>query len=195
MIVDDAFLERWHPIYDKVTKKHDEHDYQCLLKIVRRDVRMSATLQKETLERIYDWKAPRAKPHVKWERYRLYANMFRKALENRVKPDEKVAILDNLPGIGIPVASTILHLVYPEIFPIVDFRTVEVLRDNEHLDQSRGKYYYRDTIEGYQVFRSAVEDIARQCPKWSLRQIDRALFAYHKRTIGRRGEDPSSQAP
>jgi hypothetical protein len=39
--------------------------------------------------------------------------------------NEKIRILDDLHGIGLPVAS--LHFIYPDSYPIIDMRTVETL--------------------------------------------------------------------
>lgn len=88
-----------------------------------------------------------------------------------------------LPGVRMPVASTILHFIYPKRFPIVDYRTVETLQHFDCLNKSRSRYFFRDTIAGYRVFQRVMLNIARQRQKWSLRQIDRALFAYHKEEL------------
>ena len=72
-----------------------------------------------------DWKAPRAKGKVNWDDFESYQRIIKYATE---APDEiKLAILCSLDGVGVPVASTILHFVYPDMFPIVDNRVTEVL--------------------------------------------------------------------
>ncbi len=65
----------------------------------------------------------------------------------------------------------------------MDFRTVETLQHSGRLDKSGSRHFFRDTTVGYDVFRRAMLKIARENPKWSLREIDRALFAYHERTM------------
>jgi len=50
----------------------------------------------------------------------------------------------------------------------------------DKIDKSKSCYYFSDTIRGYGIFRGVVADIAQLYPRWSLRQIDRTLFAYHK---------------
>lgn len=155
--------------------------YQCLVKRARKEVSELSTISRSTFKEIYDWKAARARRHVQWNNFQTYDSALRNAL--RASNDQKVEILVGLPGIGIPVASTILHFVYPKSFPIVDFRTVETLQHCDCLDKSRSRHFFRDTTVGYQVFRRAMLKIARGNPKWSLREIDRALFAYHKRAM------------
>lgn len=174
-IINDDFIREWHPKY----LEHDEEDYRKIMKAVFEEVSRDRTISMQTLEEIVDWKAARAKGYLKLKNFGDYEATIKKMLKIS-KPDQKVALLDDLPGIGIPIASTILHFVNPKIFPIVDFRTVEVLLNSGHLSKSKSLHYYRNTAEGYSVFNDAVAKIAQQHPKWSLRQIDRALFAYHK---------------
>lgn len=63
---------------------------------------------------------------------------------------------------------------YPKRLPIMDKRTVEVLHYAGHLKSKQRNE------TSYAAFRAAIFGIAQQCPRWSLRNIDRALFAYHK---------------
>lgn len=125
---------------------------------------------------ILNWKSPRVKGIVRKDDFNYYAKGIKQAIS--ASESQKIEILDDLYGIGIPVASTILHIIYPKIYPIVDFRTVEVLKKAGYFNKSM--YFYRNTLKGYDIFRAAIKDIANQNPKWNLRQIDRALFAYHK---------------
>jgi hypothetical protein len=91
-------------------------------------------------------------------------------------PDEnKVGILLSLPGVGVPVASTILHFLYPERFPIMDVRTAEVLYFSAKLIKSK----QRDS-NNYDPFRVAIMNIHQKCSGCSLREIDRSLSAFHK---------------
>src|SRR4030042_2938662 len=166
MTIDDAFIEKWHPKYDE----HDEKEYEEIILAVLKDVTGMGTISKLTFERIMNWKAARAKGYVEWKNFDKYKKAFRNALS--AQEEQKVTILDDLPGVGIPIASTILHFVYPKIFPIVDFRTVETLQKGEYLDKTKRKYYFRDTSQGYNCFRHTILNIAQRCPPRSLRKID-----------------------
>jgi hypothetical protein len=174
MEVSDAFIEEWHLKYDE----HDEEDYREITSLVSADVSRYGAISKETFKRIVNWKAARAKGYIEWTNFSKYNKAFREALSMR--DDQTVAVLDDLPGVGIPIASTILNFIYPKEFPIVDFRTVDALKKLGHLDKSKSRYYFRDTVQGYCCFRESILNILKQCPNRSLREIDRALFAYHK---------------
>ncbi len=176
IVVNDAFIKEWHPRYDE--KNHGEDKYKIIMAIVKQELSNKGTLLKKTFKEIYYWKAARAWWRVDSNNFGKYTKKFRSILQT--PEDQKIKALRELPGIGIPVASTILHFMYPEIFPIVDFRTVEVLQYANQLDESRSFYHFRDTLQGYSFFRRTIAHIAKQHPRWSFRQIDRALFAYHK---------------
>jgi hypothetical protein len=98
-------------------------------------------------------------------------------------------LLFELPGIGAPVASTLLQFIYPSLFPIIDRRTVDVLR---HF----GYIQYKSTgIAQYPAFMAAVLAIRDYCPKWTLREIDRAIFAFHKQNVALFGTLSKPNAP
>jgi len=169
-MIDDTFIEKWHSKYDEL--EDDEEQYKKIIDIVSNELSQKGTISKDTFIDILDWKAPRVKGIVRLNEFDTYEKAFRKCF--KAPNDEKLAILDKLYGIGVPVASTILHFMYPQSFPIMDVRTVETLYYAGYIE-SRAKDQKR-----YIPFRATILTIAKNYPKWSLRQIDRALFAYHK---------------
>jgi hypothetical protein len=178
MIVDDAFIGKWSKKY----VEQDDDEYNNILSEISKNVAETGTLSKDTLVRIINWKAARAKGYVNWKNFEKYAKAFSVALS--AQENQKISIMDDLPGVGIPVASTIMHFVYPQKFPIVDFRTAETLKELGYLDKTKSTHHFRDTMSGYESFRQAILGIAENCPERSLREIDRALFVYHKVMFG-----------
>ena len=172
LVIDDAFFREWEPQYDRI--ESDEPEYQRLLSVVSREIASTGTISKETFLDIWRWKgAIRAIRHVLLEQYDdLYAEAFRKAYSE--EPERKLDVLFGLPGILAPSASTLIHLMCPQTMPIIDVRTVEVLFEAGLIkSRSCGLKQYGD-------FCRAINGIKGKFPGWSLRQIDRALFAYHK---------------
>lgn len=170
LTIDDTFIEAWHPRYDEIW--NDEEEYEAIVAKVSNELSQENTISKDTFIRILDWKDCRVKGIVKLDDFSSYEKGVRKCF--KAPNDEKLAVLDELHGIDVPVASTILHFMYPCSFPIMDIRTVQVLHyagyvRSESIDQKR-----------YIPFQSTILNIAKDYPKWSLRQIDRALLAYHK---------------
>jgi hypothetical protein len=180
LLIDDTFIEKWHPRYDLT--ESDEPEYRDLVGRVARDMRSGGTISKETFLAIWNWKgAMRVIRHVSIGEYEArYAIAFRLVVSE--PPARKLAVLlapgVKLPGVGAATGSTILHFIHPQTMPIIDVRTVEVLFKAGAVSTKQ-----RD-LGHYEEFRKAIESIRRQCPSWSLRQIDRALFAYHKSQRG-----------
>ena len=170
-VIDDKFICDWEYQYDNI--EGDEPEYKRLLNRVNSDIEKSGTLTEQTFTDILDWKSSRVKGKIEWDRIGTYFNTIKKCHE--VAGIEKMSLLYKLPGIGAPVASTFLHFIYPFSYPIIDRRTVDVLR-------YIGYIRYKSTdINQYPAFMEAILSIQKACPKWSLREIDRALFAYHKK--------------
>ena len=176
LALDASFINAWEQRYDEI--ESDEDEYRRLLDLVAADFRSVGTLRRESFLQVFRWKgAMRVIRHVRLDSYdSLYAPAFRRALSAPIefKLAELLGDSNKLPGIGAPTGSTLLHFMCPEVVPIIDFRTVEVLHAAGLL-KSRSNQY-----ENYTAFRQAIEKIRAACPRYSLREIDRALFAFHK---------------
>ena len=105
-IIDDNFIKEWSLKFDKDT----EEKYKKIIEMVRKEVSSDGTISKDTFESILHWKASRLKGIVKLDKFDDYAERIKQALQ---APEyRKLSILDDLYGIGVPVASTILHFIY-----------------------------------------------------------------------------------
>jgi hypothetical protein len=182
LIIDCAFIREWHPKYDRI--EDDEADYRPLVDIVAQEMRLKGTISKETFLAIWSWKgAMRVIRHVRIEQYEtVYAAAFRRAASE--PPERRLAAIlapgVKLPGVGAPTGSTIIHFIHPLSMPIIDVRPVEVLFDAGLVSSKQ-----RD-LKRYENFRMAIEGIRRRCPESSVREIDRALFAYHKQVLDKK---------
>ena len=168
--IDDQFIQTWHPRYDKT--EDDELEYRRLLNRVRAEMETGRSLTRQTFTEILNWKSARVKGRIDWLAFEAYTNAIHQC--QSVSGMERMILLVELPGIGAPVASTFLQFLYPSSFPIIDRRTVDVLR---HFGYIR----YKSTgIAQYPAFMAAILALRDQYPKWSLREIDRAVFSFHK---------------
>ena len=170
LLIDCAFIEHWHPLYEKT--ETDQPKYEMILRDVERDLKEHGTLAKTTFLRIIDWKAARVKGALT-DDYSQYERNIAVAHQT-TDPIERILTLTALDGIGVPVASTILHFMDPDAIPINDYRTVEVLHYAGLL-----LHLSRDA-KRFPAFMQTILKIRENCPSFTLRQIDRALFAYHK---------------
>lgn len=184
LVIDDAFIAKWHPKYDST--QNDEIEYQRLLPVVARDIALTGTISKDTFLAIWNWKgAMRVIGHILLSAYgTLYASAFRRAASE--PPERKLATLIapsvKLPGVEAATGSTVIHFIHPQLMPIIDVRTIGVLFV-ARLISTKSK-----DLAHYEEFRRAIDGIRRRCPSWTLRQIDRALFAYHKLVLDK-GKD------
>ncbi len=170
IVIDDAFIAHWERKYDEIER--DQGEYEKIVELVAKEIADSGTLSQGTFERLRDWKSKRLKAGVKAENFPLYAEAIRRAVQ--APEEKKLGIVDDAWWVAVPFASTILHFIYPGSFPIMDVRTVETLNYAGYIHSEQR------SPKRYPEFRKTILDIQRANPRWSLRQIDRALFAYHK---------------
>ncbi|MEA1985753.1 MAG: hypothetical protein U9N13_08920 [Euryarchaeota archaeon] len=153
----------------------DYIDYGKIIKSVSYDVSTQHTLSKSTFYDIINWKSARTKGKLRSD-YNYYADAIRNVLA--APEHQRVSMLVELQGIGVAIGSTILHFIYPEIFPIMDVRVINVLRNFGYL-KARVQ-----SISNYKKYHKIILGIEGQS-KYSLREIDRALFAYDKIELNR----------
>ena len=168
--IDYDFISTWNPKYDDIA--NDEIEYGNLVTLVKADIEQKRTLSKATFIRILNWKAARVKGIVKLDDFDLYEKGI--ADTHSAEEEKKLNILQGLDGIGTPVGSTILHFMYPNIFPIMDIRTAETLHYAGRIESKSTSFTH------YTPFKAEILKIRKENPGFSLREIDRALFAYHK---------------
>jgi hypothetical protein len=174
--IDDSFIEKWSPKFDGGVRGEDS--YHHLISQVHNEIGKKGCLTKPTFISIINWKSPRVRPIFERNDYRIYKNGIKRCLSET--DDNKLSVLVELPGIGAPIGSTILHFIYPDSFPIMDVRTCEALHSLGYISSKS-----RDE-KRYPAFRKAILDIQKRCGQYSLRQIDKALFAYHKLELSER---------
>lgn len=71
----------------------------------------SGFVHESTFVKLLKWKSPRLLGIVPLDRYNEYNDKIKEAIA--AADNEKLQLLDELYGVGVPVASTILHFIYP----------------------------------------------------------------------------------
>ena len=203
--IDDAFVKEWHPRYDET--ECDEGEYTRLVATVAREMQSMGTISKKTFLDIWNWKGAmrviglttiyvagqrtKAVTAEEDEYETRYATAFRRAASE--PPERKLEALlgpgVKLPGVGAPTGSTLIHFIHPATMPIIDRRTAGILFKCGRIATAEC------WLETYEEFRKAINRISRDCPGWTLRQIDRALFAYHKQVLDAGGKQPIDGGP
>ena len=117
-MVNEEFIDKWSNI------DMDEYEYDNIVKLVKNDIETENSITESTFERIINWKSARSKGYTRKREYEEYKNTFTEILTT----ENKLGQLKKLYGIGVSIASYILHFIYPDDYPIVDVRTVEALQ-------------------------------------------------------------------
>jgi thermostable 8-oxoguanine DNA glycosylase len=165
-MVDKEFILRWEKKYDD--KEHDEKEYREIIKLLK----SRGGIPRGLFERIVRWKSARIIGKVNWNNFKKYSETLNSL--TTLDDKEKLKELTDLPGVGIPLASTILHFRWPEKFPIIDKRTTGVLKHFGYIN------WKTISEKNYWEFKKTLDNIKKNLQIFSLRQIDRALFAFHK---------------
>jgi len=171
--VDKIFIQTWAPQYDLSGVGDNYSEYDILLKEVSKEIGQGS-ITKSTFVKLLKWKSPRLLGIVPLDRYNEYNDKIKEAIA--AADNEKLQLLDELYGVGVPVASTILHFIYPNKFPIMDVRVTEALVNFGYLDVKAR------SPNNYFVYQKTLLLIV-QNTGCSMREIDKALFAYHKQII------------
>lgn len=136
------------------------------------DARREGAYSKDGLLRVVRWKAARALPLVVINRGETIASATSEAL---AADDDAVALaqLVELPGIGVPIASTLLHFAYPDRYPILDYRALRSLGHGR-----RTVYPIAFAVRYFAACRE-LRNAHDSIP--SLRFLDKALWTYDVR--------------
>lgn len=148
--------------YDKA---RDEVD----IALYTQEIQARGYLEKEDLERVAMWKAPRSAGHVRKnsEQYIRAVTSLAFHTENERLRIEALTLLD---GVGWPTASVILHFYHPERYPILDFRALWSL-SLEVPTQYTFAFWWDYTV----ICRSLATENSID-----MRTLDKALWQYSK---------------
>lgn len=129
-------------------------------------------LTPEELFAIVIWKSNRAKTKVLNGFLELTRNIEQITKSFSIQSDrEKVLTLNSIGGIGVPIASAILAVCYPDRFTVVDYRAKESLKKLSITVHGNPA----ETPDAYLEYVSTCVEQARVYDL-SLRDFDRALW-------------------
>jgi hypothetical protein len=124
----------------------------------------------EEFRKVCRWKTPRSAPLVRQNGAESVQALTRIALSETSTERDRIAALRSLRGVGWPTASVLLHLAYPDRYPILDKRVVHAL--GVHAPST---YSFRF----WEAFVSAWRQLAEQAGVDG-RTFDKALWQWSK---------------
>jgi len=131
-------------------------------------------LNKDCFVRIGRWKTKRQTSAYKSNESALIEEATRLACE-ATNERLKLHILMVLHGVSVAVASTILHYLYPDTFPIFDFHVRASLKKADLWSKDVGD----SSAEAWEEYIKIMRGLSKRVGV-SLRDLDKALWAYDK---------------
>jgi hypothetical protein len=132
-------------------------------------VRARGHYTREEFIEVCGWKTPRSRPKVASNTEAAVIDATRRALAT-VDEETRMNALLELEGVGVPTASTLLYVAFPDDYPILDVRALESLGV-----KPRSQY----PVSFWLDYLHACRELAR---RWgvSIRTLDKALWQHSK---------------
>lgn len=124
---------------------------------------------REQFLEVCNWKAPRARRGFSANSADQVEDATRRAFETEYE-DECMDALLELGGVGVPIASTLLHFAFPKDYPILDVRALEALG-------CRARTVY--SVSFWLDYLYSCRDLA-EIQIVDLRTLDKALWQWSK---------------
>lgn len=165
----------------EINKYIDLYDTEkYLFRVIGPSVKERGYLSFDDFYEICMWKSTRQK-----QRYIENKNSIKKISERALAEKDEVRKIkifrDELKGVGIPMASAILTVVFPEKYAIIDVRCLEILK--ERFNSEIGKSI---SIKTWLKYLDIMRKLANE-NNITPRELDMALFAMHKEKLKNEG--------
>lgn len=131
----------------------------------------------EEFYKICMWKSARQKQKYISAKNRKQVEAIIKDAFTEQNEKEKIRKLCELNGVGIPTASAILSVVFPEKYAVIDVRCLEVLRDT--FGQKFNKFISSNT---WLIYTDLMQRWAKE-NNTTPRKLDMAFFAMHREKL------------
>ena len=177
-VLSREFVREWAGRYDTESDVKDkEEELKEWLRTRFREGR--PYLDKGHFVEIASWKSRRPLRHYKSNDDDLVREVTALAFAAR-RDDLRLKLLTLLKGVGVPVASTILHFAFPDEYPIMDVRGVTTLTQLGLWTRP-----VQFSVADWQVYTDLMRDHAKRLDV-TLRELDKALWKSDEaRTRGR----------
>ena len=163
-------IKLWADRYIEAMPEADRRKEVRIREVLVPIIHENGYLRKQDLIEICDWKT-RRRVH---KHYKKNPPEFIKEVTKLIFSTKnerlRIEMLTLLDGISWPVASAILHFIFPKRYPILDFRAIYSLSEDVP-----NKYTYNF----WQDYCNCCRRLARD-NNISLRTLDRALWRYSK---------------
>src|SRR3972149_11932330 len=137
-----------------------------------KDFKQKGFITKEQFYNVVMWKSPRPKRHYISNSEEQIIQVS-KSILNSNSEDEKIMLLTSLKGVSIAVASSLLTIINPQNYGIIDIRVWQLLYlYGEVKTKPKGQGF---NLENYKEYLSILRKYAKQF-NMDVRDIERILF-------------------
>ncbi|MBS3084710.1 hypothetical protein J4411_02245 [Candidatus Pacearchaeota archaeon] len=134
-------------------------------------------ISKEQFYKVAMWKTPKPKNHYLSNSNEKIKEVSKSVLSSN-SDEEKINLLTQLKGVSIPVASSLLTIINPKKYGIIDIRVWQILYlYSEVKNKPAGQGF---NLKDYLVYLSILRKYAQLFNR-NVRDIERNLFFYHKK--------------
>jgi hypothetical protein len=176
MPVKDLPYNTLEPLVKKYISTEEWEGTVILMKEFR-SVKKNGFLTKEELIKVCYWKSPRAIKYIKSNRADAIKRITGMALGSR-KEHEKITELIKLKGVSIPMASSILTLVNPKQYGVMDIRVWQLLYQTGIATTNPKGTAFK--IEEWLLFLNTLRHFSKKM-NVTARDVERTLFLIHKK--------------
>jgi thermostable 8-oxoguanine DNA glycosylase len=178
LVIDRKFVLEWAYSYDmQFNMGHAKREEDAVRRWLS-TIPEPKYLNKEMFVCLCCWKSARPRKHYEANTEETIEKVTSQAYQMRNALD-KLKLLDaKLKGVGVAVAACILHYLQPDEYPIFDYHATNTLREaglwtREKGGASSGNKAWLDYV-------GLMRNLSRELSV-TLRELDKALFAYDKK--------------
>ncbi|MBM4463526.1 MAG: hypothetical protein FJ012_09405 [Chloroflexi bacterium] len=188
LVINKQFIEECSAQYDRRNQGTDDQIEERAILNWLFTQGQPKFLNKEYFIRVGRWKTPRYEATREKNDEQKIIEETRSAYLAK-KDLEKLNILRRLKGVGTAVASTILYYLQPDKFAIYDYHVRNSLKKAGKLSNGAGGDSSKVWLEYTQIVRKLSGVYGK-----TLREVEKALFAYDKWGCGENEADDKTEA-
>lgn len=158
---------------EKYIKLYDIEKY--LFSIIGPNVKKNGFLSFEDFYQICMWKSVRPKKRYIANKEKI-KDISKRAFSEKDEA-KRIKIICELDGVGIPTASAILTIIYPEKYAVIDIRCLEALNNILNIKINKNV-----SINTWIKYLEIMRNLAKE-NNITPRELDMALFAIHRESL------------
>ena len=173
-------LKREYGSIEELIRKNPTEETEKAKELFKRYkiIQKKGAFTKDLLFEIAYWKSQRKAYLCKINTKRVIIRTLNKISEINDERDKIKHLINNLWGVGVPVASAILTIIDPKNYGLIDYKVWQILYLYEQLDNKpKGRNL---SVKDWLQYLELIHKLA-QSLNVSARTIDRTLFEYHKK--------------